>query len=106
MADYEFGDDVVFPGGDNRQISVRNLRGDDEDDAAVTTALHRLLVCTVGRPLWAFGSELEPTLYFRKVSRTVFEAFCGSFSSIEQICPPVSHCGTQEFCTSDLRTAL
>jgi len=56
VAEYKFGADVVFPGED-RLISVNNLRG----DSGITNMpiLHRLLIATIGRPLWDYTSDLE-----------------------------------------------
>jgi hypothetical protein len=62
VANYEFGDDVVFPGHSDRLICVNNLRCEDwkdEENTAATPVLHRLLVSTYGRPLWDCTSELE-----------------------------------------------
>jgi hypothetical protein len=62
VANYEFGDDVVFPGHGDHLISVKNLHDENWSNAentAVTPVLHRLLVSTYGRPLWDFESELE-----------------------------------------------
>ena len=40
-------------------ISVRHLRGDALDASAPTPVLHRLLLSTVGRPLWQYSSDVE-----------------------------------------------
>lgn len=62
VAEYEFGDDVMFPGTD-RLISVNNLR--DTDAITDTPILHRLLIATIGRPLWEYTSDLELLLGIR-----------------------------------------
>jgi hypothetical protein len=49
ITDYKFGDDVVFPGHDDRLICVENLRGrnwSSEGNITTTPVLHRLLVST------------------------------------------------------------
>ncbi|THH18784.1 hypothetical protein EW146_g2276 [Bondarzewia mesenterica] len=40
-------------------ITVRSLRGDAVDAFAETPVLHRLIIATVGRPLWTYTSDLE-----------------------------------------------
>ncbi|ETW80102.1 hypothetical protein HETIRDRAFT_321835 [Heterobasidion irregulare TC 32-1] len=40
-------------------ISVRHLRGDVFDAFAQTPVLHRLILSTVGRPLWEYSSDVE-----------------------------------------------
>ncbi|KAH9942890.1 hypothetical protein B0H21DRAFT_810613 [Amylocystis lapponica] len=65
VADYDVGADVVFPGADDRVISVKNLRDSSCDDARNTPILHRLLTRTYGRPMWEYDSELELLKGFR-----------------------------------------
>jgi hypothetical protein len=65
VAEYEFGSDVVFPGSD-RLISVNNLRDTTSNNAITKTPiLHRLLIATIGRPLWEYTSDLELLLGIR-----------------------------------------
>lgn len=59
VADYEFGDDVVLPRNDNCLLSVKNLRDSSSVDEGNTAVLHRLVISTLGRPLWEATSELE-----------------------------------------------
>ncbi|THH03603.1 hypothetical protein EW146_g10385 [Bondarzewia mesenterica] len=40
-------------------ITVRSLRGDAVDAFVETPVLHRLIIATVGRPLWTYTSDLE-----------------------------------------------
>ncbi|THH18765.1 hypothetical protein EW146_g2269 [Bondarzewia mesenterica] len=40
-------------------ITVRILRGDAVDTFVETPVLHRLIIATVGRPLWTYTSDLE-----------------------------------------------
>ena len=58
VANYQFGDDVVFPRSPNLLMSARNLREDGGGDVP-TMVLHRLVVASSGRPLWEYASELE-----------------------------------------------
>jgi hypothetical protein len=51
VANYELGDDVVFPGHGDRLICVKNLRGEDwnnEENIAVMLVFHRLFVNIYG----------------------------------------------------------
>lgn len=59
VASHYFGTDVMFPGIDNHTINVNNLRGDAPCDDEGTPILHRLLLKTIGRPLWEYSSDLE-----------------------------------------------
>ncbi|KAF8589552.1 hypothetical protein K439DRAFT_1657964 [Ramaria rubella] len=61
LAEYVSGGDVVFPGDTQRVVSVLNLRDDTNGftDGKETAILHRLLLNTVGRPLWEFRSPIE-----------------------------------------------
>lgn len=58
VADYDSGGDVVFPGSNGRIISVAHLRG-DTGGASSSPVLHRLILKSIGRPVWEYKSELE-----------------------------------------------
>jgi hypothetical protein len=57
IALYRCGMDVMFP--DDSLITVANLRGDTPGEAEPTPVLHRLLLATLGRPLWEYSSDVE-----------------------------------------------
>ncbi|KAF8589555.1 hypothetical protein K439DRAFT_367510 [Ramaria rubella] len=61
LAEYVSGGDVVFPDDTQRVMSVFNLREHTHSftDGKETAILHRLLLNTVGRPLWEFRSQIE-----------------------------------------------
>lgn len=98
VADYELGADVVFPGGGERVISANSLRGDDKDSAA-TAVLHRLLVSTLGRPLWEFRSELELLKGLRAALKgcTLFLVVSKPISRYLQV---MNFCPTRASCTA------
>jgi len=59
LADFLMGGDVMSANG--KPITVRLLRGADDScvDSEKTPVLHRVLLNSVGRPLWEYNSELE-----------------------------------------------
>ena len=59
LADFFAGGDVRSASGE--PITVQYLRGSDDDcvDEWETPVLHRVLLNSVGRPLWEYDSELE-----------------------------------------------
>ncbi|KAF8589250.1 hypothetical protein K439DRAFT_1658060 [Ramaria rubella] len=61
LAEYVSGGDVVFPDDTQRLVSVLNLRDPTRSPIGgkETAILHRLLLNTVGRPLWEFRSPIE-----------------------------------------------
>ena len=70
LAEFECGGDVRFPGLAGFPITVRNLRGDihrtlGDDLEQPTTVLHRLILRTVGRPLWDYTSDRDLLTGFR-----------------------------------------
>ena len=65
LAKFECGGDVWYTG---YPITVQNLRGNalhDLDIDPPTPVLHRLILSTVGRPLWEYTSELDLLTGFR-----------------------------------------
>lgn len=58
VVNYDFGYDAALPGNAGRVVNVAHLRG-YVSSAACSPILHRLLMKTVGRPVWEYISELE-----------------------------------------------
>ncbi|TFK36489.1 hypothetical protein BDQ12DRAFT_241892 [Crucibulum laeve] len=58
LAEFHDGGDVVFPGHPGRYITVDNLRGISPSSEG-DVVLHRLLLHSIGRPLWEYSSEKE-----------------------------------------------
>ncbi|TFK41791.1 hypothetical protein BDQ12DRAFT_396775 [Crucibulum laeve] len=55
-----YGGDVMFPGHPGRYITVDTLRGPSpRTNVEGDIVLHRLLVDSIGRPLWGYSSEKE-----------------------------------------------
>ena len=65
LAEFECGGDVRFPGLAGFPITMRNLRVDifhrtfGDDFNQPTMVLHRLILCTVGRPLWEYALDRD-----------------------------------------------
>lgn len=54
------GRDVFYPApNDDKPITVYGLRGYEPDECGVEHYLHRLLLISVGQPLWEYESELQ-----------------------------------------------
>ena len=70
LAEFECGGDVRFPGLAGFPITVRNLRGDiyhtlRDDLDQPTPVLHRVVLRTVGCPLWDYSSDHDLLTSFR-----------------------------------------
>ena len=79
---------VVFPGLAGFPITVQNLRGKIRHTATEnldkpTPVLHRLILCTVGRPLWDYTSDRDLLTGFR-------DALKGECLSL--LLTAISHC--------------
>ncbi|KAF9457835.1 hypothetical protein BDZ94DRAFT_1202158 [Collybia nuda] len=60
VAKFHTGNDVKFPGNIDRLVSVDELRiSTSAQDKTETKILHRLLLSTIGRPLYEYPSELH-----------------------------------------------
>ena len=59
LAELESGADVVFPDAPERTITVANTRDPNASSEESSPVLHRLVLKTVGRPLWEAKTELE-----------------------------------------------
>lgn len=59
LATFVDGRDVAFPGLPSKPITVYGLRGYEPDEDGTERVLHRLVLKTVGRPLWEYGDDLE-----------------------------------------------
>lgn len=59
LATFVDGRDVAFPGQPSKPITVYGLRGYEPDEDGTERVLHRLVLKTVGRPLWEYGDDLE-----------------------------------------------
>lgn len=71
VAAFECGGDVKFPSNEF-PITVRNLRNNDNQNlttATLTPVLHRLILRTVGRPMWQYKSEKDLLTGFRDAVR-------------------------------------
>ena len=89
LAEFECGGDVRFPGLAGFPITVRNLRGDiyhtlRDDLAQPTPVLHRLILRTVGRPLWDYSWDRDQLTGFRDA----LEGQCLLIASDRQLSPP------------------
>jgi len=90
MAEFECGGDVMFPGLAGFPITVRNLRNihhartNDLDEP--TPVLHRLILRTVGRPLWDYTSDRDLLTGFRDALKGV----CSFFASYHHLSLPSS----------------
>lgn len=61
LAKFFDGRDVFYPvPNDDKPITVYGLRGYESDEPSVERYLHRLLLESVGQPLWEYESELQP----------------------------------------------
>jgi hypothetical protein len=76
LAKFECGGDVQFAG---YPMSVQNLRSHpsykslpEDDNAPATPVLHRIILRTVGRPMWEYSSDLDLLLGFRDALRGKF----------------------------------
>jgi hypothetical protein len=74
LAKFECGGDAIFSGATEYPMTVRNLRSDLHDhnflcDYAETTSetpiFHRLILSTVGRPMWSYTTDLDLLTGFR-----------------------------------------
>lgn len=65
LVEFVDGSDVAFSGQPSTPITVYGLRGYEPDEDGTERVLHRLVLKTVGRPLWEYGSGLEPVRAMR-----------------------------------------
>jgi hypothetical protein len=71
VAEFECGGDVKFP-LTGFPITVRNLRNKDRQNLStgtLTPVLHRIILRTVGRPMWQYASEKDLLTGFRDAIR-------------------------------------
>ena len=91
LAEFECGGNVRFPGLAGFPITVRNLRGDihhtlRDDLDQPTPVLHRLILRTVGRPLWDYSSDRDLLTGFRDA----LEGQCLLIAIDRHLSPPFS----------------
>ncbi|KAF8174888.1 hypothetical protein BJ912DRAFT_989460 [Pholiota molesta] len=69
LVKFECGGDAIFSGVTGYPMTVRNLRSnflcDYEDPTSETPVLHRLILSTVGRPMWSYTTDLDLLTGFR-----------------------------------------
>ncbi|KAG5650556.1 hypothetical protein H0H81_011827 [Sphagnurus paluster] len=81
LAKFECGGDVRFPGYARFPITVENLRNEvqkllNRTLDPPTPVLHRLILGTIGRPMWDYTSDLELVQGFRdavQAHKTLYE---------------------------------
>ena len=91
LAKFECGGDVWSAG---YPITVQNLRGKAVhalDIDPPTPVLHRLVLGTVGRPLWEYTSELDLLIGFRDALRG--KSLLISYDHLNYLSPPFSSQG-------------
>ncbi|KII84976.1 hypothetical protein PLICRDRAFT_32185 [Plicaturopsis crispa FD-325 SS-3] len=64
LALFDSGGDVIFP-GEKVAISAQRLRDFNDLGDGETAILHRIVIETLGRPLWDYSTELELLLGIR-----------------------------------------
>ncbi|PPQ70566.1 hypothetical protein CVT25_012036 [Psilocybe cyanescens] len=79
LAKFECGSDVEFPSS-RFPVTVLNLRGkaklpNDSSTSPVTPVLHRLVLRTVGRPMWEYKSEMDLLTGFRDAVQAHMELY-------------------------------
>lgn len=57
VAKFDIGTDVYLPGSSEQKIRISSLRGASPADGDLI--LHRLILSSVGRPIWEYSSEEE-----------------------------------------------
>lgn len=85
LARFKFGGDVLFPLS-RFPITVRNLRNELHQDllshSNATPVLHRLVLSTIGRPMWDYQSEFDLLCGFRDAIRGESSVFGSWISSL------------------------
>ncbi|KAH9896113.1 hypothetical protein C8Q73DRAFT_643700 [Cubamyces lactineus] len=59
LAKYVVGADVTFPDNKYKRITAHALRGTTLGPNKLTSVLHRIVIETLGRPVWEYHSERE-----------------------------------------------